>query len=207
MQVINSCEQSLNYNKHLHLETAFCVYLCYLYLIFTFVWWSETCNCDKHALFKPLYKKSFRADQTDRGGSVYFSYSNYILFWMDSENVFSSLQSGCNQGSMAQKKRIHRQMLQLQPFSLLPHRLTLLNTLTHMRTQSQMGKGKAVALPTWENDCQACTQHTIFSSFHKSKKIYLFLNKQSETADSEWPGYIWTNITERRSKSNSSGKE
>lgn len=29
------------------------------------------------------------------------------------------------------KKRIHRQMLQLQPFSLLPHRLTLLNTLTH----------------------------------------------------------------------------
>lgn len=46
------------------------------------------------------------------------------------------------------KKRIHRQMLQLQPFSLLPHRLTLLNTLTHMRARSQMGKGKAVALPT-----------------------------------------------------------
>lgn len=46
------------------------------------------------------------------------------------------------------KERIHRQMLELQPFSLLPHRLTPLNTLAHMRAQSQMGKGKAVALPT-----------------------------------------------------------
>lgn len=152
-------------------------------------------------------KKSFRADQTEWGGSGYFSYWITFYFGWIQKMSSSAFNRAVTRVQWPKKKRIHRQMLQLQPFSLLPHRLTLLNTLTHMRARSQMGKGKAVALPTWENDCQACTQHTIFSPFHKSKKIYLFLNKQSETADSEWPGYIWTNITERRSKSNSSGKE
>ncbi len=36
--------------KNLNLKTACCVYLCYLWLIFKFVWWSETLKkCDKHA--------------------------------------------------------------------------------------------------------------------------------------------------------------
>ncbi len=35
--------------KTLHLKTACCVYLCYLWLIFKFVWWSETLKCGKHA--------------------------------------------------------------------------------------------------------------------------------------------------------------
>ncbi len=35
--------------KTLHLKTACCVYLCYLWLIFKFVWWPETLKCGKHA--------------------------------------------------------------------------------------------------------------------------------------------------------------
>ncbi len=33
----------------LHLKTTCCVYLCYLWLIFKFVWWSETLKCGKRA--------------------------------------------------------------------------------------------------------------------------------------------------------------
>ncbi len=58
---------SLHKKNPLHLKTACCVYLCYLWLIFKFVWWSETLKCDKHAkkitnqeggqhFFTPLYK-------------------------------------------------------------------------------------------------------------------------------------------------------
>ncbi len=36
--------------KTLHSKTACCVYLCYLWLIFKFVSWSETLKCDKHAI-------------------------------------------------------------------------------------------------------------------------------------------------------------
>ncbi len=54
------------HNKKLHSKTACCVYLCYLWLIFKLVWWSETLKCDKHAkknknqeggqhFFTPLY--------------------------------------------------------------------------------------------------------------------------------------------------------
>ncbi len=37
------------HNKKLHSKTACCAYLCYLSLIFKFVWWSETLKCGKHA--------------------------------------------------------------------------------------------------------------------------------------------------------------
>ncbi len=57
--------------KKLHSKTACCVYLCYLWLIFKFVWWSETLKCDKHAkkkkkqeggqhFFTPLYVGNVR---------------------------------------------------------------------------------------------------------------------------------------------------
>ena len=36
-------------NKNLHLKIVFCVYLCYVCVIFKYVWWSETFKCDKHA--------------------------------------------------------------------------------------------------------------------------------------------------------------
>ncbi len=42
--------------KKLHSKTACCVYLCYLWLIFKFVWWSETLKCDKHAKKKKIRK-------------------------------------------------------------------------------------------------------------------------------------------------------
>ncbi len=37
------------HNKKLHSKTARCVYMCYIWLILKFVWWSETLMCDKHA--------------------------------------------------------------------------------------------------------------------------------------------------------------
>ncbi len=37
------------HNKKLHSKTACCAYLCYLWLIFKFVRWSETLKCGKHA--------------------------------------------------------------------------------------------------------------------------------------------------------------
>ncbi len=37
------------HNKKHHSKTACCAYLCYLWLIFKFVWWSETWKCGKHA--------------------------------------------------------------------------------------------------------------------------------------------------------------
>lgn len=76
-----------------------------------------------------------KADQTDRGGSVYFSYSNYILFWMDSENVFSSLQSGCNQGSMAEKREDSQADARAPTIQSPPTQThTLKHTRTHART-------------------------------------------------------------------------
>lgn len=51
-----------------------------------------------------------------------------------------------------------------EPFTL-PHTRT--HARQHTLTLSEMGKGKVVALPTWENDCQACTQHSILVNFTK----------------------------------------
>lgn len=68
---------------------------------------------------------------------------------MDSENVFISLQSGCNQGSMAQKKEDSQADATAPTIQSPPTQThTLKHTHTHMRARSQMGKGKAVALPT-----------------------------------------------------------
>ncbi len=63
--------------KTLHLKTARCVYLCYLWLIFKFVWWSETLKCDKHAKKK---KKN------QEGGQHFFTplYITISRFYHDS---------------------------------------------------------------------------------------------------------------------------
>ncbi len=71
--------------KTLHLKTACCVYLCYLWLIFKFVWWSETLKCGKHAkkiknqeggqhFFTPLY--------------IYIYIYIYIIYIVDKYLIF-----------------------------------------------------------------------------------------------------------------------
>lgn len=67
---------------------------------------------------------------------------------MDSENVFISLQSGCNQGSMAQKKEDSQADATAPTIQSPPTQTrTLKHTHTHARTVTD-GQGKAVALPT-----------------------------------------------------------
>ncbi len=57
----------------LHSKTACCVYLCYLWLIFKFVWWSETLKCDKHAKKK----------KNQEGGQHFFT--PLVTFWKQKE--------------------------------------------------------------------------------------------------------------------------
>lgn len=66
-----------------------------------------------------------------------------------------------------------------------------------------MGKGKAVALPTWENDCQACTQHTNLVNF--TKKIIYPLVCGDGLIQNDLDTF--SEVTERRNNINESGKE
>lgn len=53
------------------------------------------------------------------------------------------------------------------------------NMHTNAPTDSEMGEGKALAPPTWDNDCLTCTQHTSSSLFHKNHKIICRIQKSS----------------------------
>lgn len=75
----------------------------------------------------------------------------YYCYWdeafcMDPANAFSSLQPSCNQGSTEKKQDSQADATAARETSALPSTHTC--TPTHTRALSQMGEGKAVALPT-----------------------------------------------------------